>query len=1455
MIRKFWWAAIIGLVAVFSWCYVVSKVDIINTNNFERFIQSHPYYKRVPADPSKIKSIPKADRPDLAWEQDFLLTMDPALKRPTPEKLRPIQFQIQKFFKENASKGIPGSTSYPWIERGPANVGGRTRALAWDPSDATGKKVWAGGVTGGLWFNENITSSANSWTHVDDFWENISVTCIAFNPINADTIYVGTGEGWGAGASRGAGIWKSTDHGLTWQQIASTSNLAYINDIVVRNEGGKGVVYAASGRFGYQGASAGTKGLFRSVDGVSFTEVFPGTADVASIKIASDNTLWAGTRTGRVYSSTDGTTWIEKHNGSARRTAIAVAPSNPDVVYALYEQSNVVSAIYKTSDGGDNWTQLNEPADVDNGIPDDDFSRGQAWYDLVIAVDPNDEDIVLVGGVDLFISADGGFNWAHLSKWSNNNNLASLPCSRVHADQHAIVFKEGSSDEVIFGNDGGVYYTSSLSTATSSNVIAARNKDYNVTQYYACALHPNEGSNYALAGSQDNGTQKYTSSGFANTSQATGGDGGYCFIDQDEPNIQITSYVYNNYYLSTNGGSSFFTTLIGENNGSFINPADYDDRENILYTNKNSTSFYRVSGIGGSRTEDIVTTSLSAKATNLKVSPYAADGTTNLFIGTSVGDVYKLENAHTGTNVAAVKIGNKLSTGSVTSIEFGSSEDEIIVTYGNYGVTSVWYTQNGGGNWINKEGNLPNMPVRWGLLNPNDNNEAILATELGVWASYNFQDASPIWEPSNKGLANVRVDMLQVRASDDVVIAGTHGRGLFESDGFNHPTLPLNALFTADQTTVNIDASVTFTSQSTGDPEGWVWSFPGGTPNSHIGENPPPIKYSLPGCYDVSLTVNDDTRDTTKTKTCYISVGLFDGPCVPETSSGTEDGDYIDGVQLGSINNLNTGATGGEYYNNYTSMYTNVELGQSYNLTVYSGVSGPNDFIAWIDYNKDNILQDPEERIGLTTLAANSNGNISFTVPTDATEGFTLLRIKAVYNSNENTGPCSDNEWGEVEDYGILLIDKINPPKVDFEVSNSLIFVGESVDFTDLSSGSPDSWNWNLADGIPASSNNQHPNNIIFNTPGCKTISLEATNNNGTGNKTKPCLVEVVEPPVSLFAASDTVIEVGDRISFTDLSTNNPDEWNWQFDGATITTSDQQHPENIKYNTVGCYAVTLQTSYKGISREPLEKTCYITVVEPMVTSFSANKTIVKVGEPINFSDQSSGSPTAWLWEFEGANIATSTDKNPMGISYAIPGCYKVSLTPSREGNTGNKLERACYIEVVPEPVAKFSANKTYTRIGEFVDFFDLSEGNITAWNWTFGGSQTPTSNIRFPSIAFDTVGCFKVTLTVYNKGVASQPEVKDCYIVVDYGVGINNATARNFEIYPNPANEFIMVETKGVEPQIIELLSLDGKIILTEEILIYTKTKIDLTTVPSGIYFLRVKNDENWTGEKIIVEH
>ena len=792
--------------------------DPANRGKYEQYLENHPFANRKHYSKAELKAIPKEDRPDLAWEQDFLRTMDPALGRPANERLITAYNAVDAY--QSSPIGIPGSVTIPWLERGPNNVGGRTRAIVFDPNDPTNKKVWAGGVTGGLWYNTDITNAASQWLAVNDFWDNLAVTAIAFDPNDSQTIYVGTGEGFGTGSSRGAGVWKTTNGGTSFSQLTATDDYYYVNDLVVRDEGGNSVLYVAVSELFYQGAWQGVatffQGMFRSTNGgTSFTQVMPtsGSPGVfytpADIEIAANNRIWVGTRAnsygqggGAILYSDNGTTWtVATTRGSNRRVEVACAPTDSNVVYAIVEASSQVDEIIKTTNGGTTWTSsstsvaITEPADADNGIPNTDFTRGQAWYDLICAVDPTDANTLYVGGIDLFRSSNAGLTWSQISKWSNNNNLAALTCPLVHADQHAFVFRPGAANEAIIGNDGGVYYASSLSTAaTSPTAISKRVSFYNVTQYYACAMSPNLGSNVFLAGSQDNGTQRYTSIGVNATTQVFGGDGAYCFIDQTDANKAIASYVYNSYYYSTNGGASFTSTLIADQaTGSFINPADYDDNQDILYSCKDVNSIYRISGIGTSPVTSTVTISgMTSKATNIKVSPYTT-ASSKLFIGTGGGNLYRVTSANTSITPTTLNIaGPSFPNASISSIEFGATESEIIVTFFNYGVNSVWYTSNGGTTWVSKEGDLPDMPIRWSMMNPADNNEVILATEVGVWSTSNFQGISPTWNPSNSGLANVRVDMLQMRSSDSEVIAATHGRGLFSSSylasGCSYPT-------------------------------------------------------------------------------------------------------------------------------------------------------------------------------------------------------------------------------------------------------------------------------------------------------------------------------------------------------------------------------------------------------------------------------------------------------------------------------------------------------------------------------------------------------------------------------------------------------------------------------------------------------------------------------------------
>jgi hypothetical protein len=297
-----------------------------------------------------------------------------------------------------------------------------------------------------------------------------------------------------------------------------------------------------------------------------------------------------------------------------------------------------------------------------------------------------------------------------------------------------------------------------------------------------------------LAGAQDNGSHKFTSAGINSVTTASGGDGMFCHIDQDNPNIQITAYTNNYYFLSTDGGTTFSTHVLNASTGSFINPTDYDKTAKKLYAGNTAGTYLRWEDPStGDNTSSAVTVSAfsGANITHVSVSPLTAN---RVYFGLDNGSVVRVDNANTGTSNTGVVI--KTGLGSVSCVAVDpTNENHIIVTYSNYGVTHVYETINGtqaSPSWANVQNNLPDMPVRWALFDPRSSSAVLLATELGVWSTDNLNGASTDWQPTNTGLANVRVDMLKYRSSDRTIAAATHGRGLFTAVVPNIVTADIN---------------------------------------------------------------------------------------------------------------------------------------------------------------------------------------------------------------------------------------------------------------------------------------------------------------------------------------------------------------------------------------------------------------------------------------------------------------------------------------------------------------------------------------------------------------------------------------------------------------------------------------------------------------------------------------
>lgn len=823
----------------------VSKVYSQTLNERRATLESH--IKNIENNASKLKS--DGQVPPKEYNiRDLKNTIDPVTGENKFQSLVKLNNEIKsgKYAPKqnisflgniipNSNQRINSINNTQWFERGPYSVGGRTRAILFDPNDATGKRVFAGGVSGGLWVNNDITNASSEWSPINDFWANLSVVCIAADPNNPQIMYVGTGES-STQDNVGAGIWKTTNGGATWTQIFAPANTYnsqgirngyfYVNDIKVRNNGGVSEVYAGvSGGYneGFHGLYQ--SGLYKSTDaGANFTKVGGNLIahaganigyNIQQIEIGADNSVWVSTRGslfgaslptgGIIYRSTDGVNFTNVYNANLQgsRVQIALSKTNGAVAYGLLQGSGTTEPvrIIKTTDTGATWAASNVvnsgvtlPQDKDTGIPANDFTRGQSFYDLVIVTDPTNDATVYVGGIDLFRSTNSGSTWTQISKWSNNNQLATLSVSLVHADQHAIVFNPKNSSQIAFGNDGGIYFCANKTNIATTTGIPVRNNRYNVTQFYDAKMNPTKtnSTEEILAGAQDNGTRRFTGAPLANNLYSDayydGGDG--AFVEFDDNNLyKINSYVYNNHYLYHAASNSYVDLLLAPDNdlGHFINEATLDRNIDVFYSygNKDATTkeitLNKVDGLSTNplnlgRSKIILGNFTSEDVSCLAASPYQTTYTT-LMVGFDNGRLLKITYANTGIYQI-----NELTVpfvGAISDIQYGTNDNEIIVTISNYNTDSVFYTTDGGTTWNSKEGNLPDMPIRSALMNPENKNEVILGTELGVWGTTNFLSATPTWSQYTNGLGNVRITNLDYRPSTRTVLASTYGRGIF----------------------------------------------------------------------------------------------------------------------------------------------------------------------------------------------------------------------------------------------------------------------------------------------------------------------------------------------------------------------------------------------------------------------------------------------------------------------------------------------------------------------------------------------------------------------------------------------------------------------------------------------------------------------------------------------------
>lgn len=714
----------------------------------------------------KAKAHLKYDQPDkaLLWYYE---------QRAYPNNSIPDNWREEAFRHIQSNNVLPANSpnALSWTQLGPGNIGGRIRAIAVHPSDPN--TVYLGAVAGGVW---KSVDGGSTWTSLNDFMGNLAVCALVIDPGNPNVLYAGTGEGFfNLDAIRGAGIFKSTDAGATWNQLSSTNNanFYYVNDLDY--DAANGVLYAAT-----------RKGLYSSNDGgASFSPKVTGSgSDVhcmdIEIALTSPRTIFATFglfNQAEIWRSTDAGSTFSQNITLANygRIEMAVSKSNPSVAYASFMDLNTygTGAIIYSTNAGTQWFYGTVPGPSYSGAST--YTGTQAWYDNILAVDPDNPNNLLAGGIDNWKSTNGSTSWTQKTNWYSQGGAPPY----VHADQHVYAFAPSNSSIVYLGNDGGIY-----KSTNKGETWTALNNNLFITQFYYGAVNPT-GTTYA-GGTQDNGTLRTT--GSSNWTEILGGDGGATEIDFNNPNNIYMEYVNLAFFKSTNGGSTFFKAM----NGIPTGPNFYDgttDRTQFISPfsmdpNNSSTivaGTYRVwrtsdgaanwSAISGDLTDDGSGTSTATISTVI-----VAKGNSNvIYVGCSNGRVQVTTNGGSNWNLRTSGLPNLAVTKIATD---PNNPATAFVTFSGYTTSRIFKTTDYGVSWTNISGNLPSLPTNCVAVNPADANNLFVGTDLGVFSTTN---GGSNWVQDVTGMANVPVLDLDYRASDNKLFAATHGRSMYSA--------------------------------------------------------------------------------------------------------------------------------------------------------------------------------------------------------------------------------------------------------------------------------------------------------------------------------------------------------------------------------------------------------------------------------------------------------------------------------------------------------------------------------------------------------------------------------------------------------------------------------------------------------------------------------------------------
>lgn len=337
-----------------------------------------------------------------------------------------------------------------------------------------------------------------------------------------------------------------------------------------------------------------------------------------------------------------------------------------------------------------------------------------------------------------------------------------------------------------------------------------------------------------------------------------------------------------------------------------------------------------------------------------------------------------------------------------------------------------------------------------------------------------------------------------------------------------------------------------------------------------------------------------------------------------------------------------------------------------------------------------------------------------------------------------------------------------NGPLASFTASPLEGLAPLTVQFTDTSTGSPTKWEWDFGDGGKSTSKNP---SHTYSGAGKYTVKLTVTNSYGSDTADSSVNAYSITAPVADFSANPVSGSVPLSVQFTDMSSNGPTAWEWDFNSDGVVDSTEQNPVYV-YTSEGAYSVTLN-AVNGTATGTETKSSFITAGNMPAAAFTSSPQEGNAPLTVQFNDTSSGNVDSWFWEFGDGN--TSTARSPSHI-YSSSGNYNVKLTVTNSFGS-NSTEVPSSVKVLSDtaPSPDFTSNVTSGKAPLAVQFEDLSTGGPTAWEWDFNSDGTIDSTEQSPVHGFADTGFYTVTLRAGN-GTAWDSITKSEYIMVGDGL-------------------------------------------------------------------------------------